>query len=197
MRIRLVALCTLLFLPLVGVRVEAQLLPPPSGNALLLSTFGDGVQIYRSVEDAAHPGQFVWLFQSPRADLFEGPAEQTLLGIHYAGPTWEANDGSTVVGMRIDSAPSPHPNSIPQLLLKGISHTGDGLFSNVTFIQRLDTVGGIAPATPPIGIGELMEVPYTATYNFFVAVPEPGTVALLLSMAVPGALLLRRRTARA
>ena len=196
MRIRWVVLYALLFLALVGVRVEAQL-PPPSGNTLLLSTFGDGVQIYASVEDTANPGQFVWLFQSPRADLFEGPAEQTLLGTHYAGPTWEANDGSTVVGMRIDMAPSPHPDSIPQLLLKGSSHTGDGLFSDVTFIQRLDTVGGVMPATPPTGLGEVREVPYTATYNFFVAVPEPGALALLIGLALPGAILLARRTARA
>jgi hypothetical protein len=194
MRIRMSTLYVLLFLFLLGVRAGAQLLPP-GGHGLLLSTFGDGVQIYVSVEDAANPGQFVWRFQEPRADLFESSAEQTLLGIHYAGPTWEANDGSTVVAMRIGDAPSPHPNSIPQLLLKATSHTGTGLFSNVTYIQRLDTVGGIAPATLPTVAGQLFEVPYTATYNFF-AVPEPGNVALLVGLAVPGAVLLRHRRLR-
>jgi hypothetical protein len=195
MRIPIITICAMMLVSLSGGRIDAQSLTPPSGHGLLLSTFGDGVQIYTGVEDTANPGQFVWLFQSPRADLFDGPAKQTLLGIHYAGPTWEANDGSTVVARRIDSSPSPHPNAIPQLLLEATAHTGTGLFSNVTYIQRLDTVGGMAPAALPTRFGEVFEVPYTATYNFF-AVPEPGAVALLVGLAVPGAALLLRRPLR-
>jgi hypothetical protein len=64
-----------------------------------------------------------------------------------AGPSWETLDGSLVTGTRLASAPAPEPTAIPWLLLKAASHAGSGTLANVTFIQRLGTVGGIAPAT--------------------------------------------------
>jgi hypothetical protein len=89
-------------------------------------------------------------------------------GKHYAGPTWESLDGSLVVGARVAGA-SPDPSAIPWLLLRAVSHAGDGVMDEVTFIQRVVTHGGLAPADgcSASNTGDLARVPYTATYCFY------------------------------
>jgi hypothetical protein len=89
------------------------------------------------------------------------------IGIHYVGPTWESESGSKVVGTAVTNAPSPNPNSIPQLLLRAVSSEGPGIFERTTYIQRVNTVGGRAPATPGNSVGEVARVPYTAEYYFY------------------------------
>lgn len=92
------------------------------------------------------------------------------IGRHYAGPTWEATDGSKVVGEFKNRAPSTDANAIPWLLLAGKKHEGYGIFSRVTSIQRLETVGGKAPAEgcDQSSQGKELRVPYTAVYYFYV-----------------------------
>jgi hypothetical protein len=149
--------------------VRANDLDPPAGNHLAFTAFGDGVQIYRSVPDPKSLTGFSWEFVAPRATLYTDETETEQLGIHYAGPTWEAEDGSTVKGSVLVRCPSPNPDSIPLLLLEAVDHSGDGIMSDVTYIQRLDTVGGIAPSELPTEKGQEAEVSYTATYAFYVA----------------------------
>ncbi len=162
----------------------------PSGNAPFLDLFGDGVQIYNSAADTAHPGAFVWSFIAPQANLYTDASETTLFGTHFAGPTWHDNaDGSEVVGMRIGSKPSSHPNSIPELLLSAKSHAGTGMFQKTTFIQRLDTVGGNASSTLPTGLGQRFDSPYTALYRFSQAVPEPGVTTMVIGVLLFGGTL--------
>ncbi|TMH21985.1 MAG: DUF3455 domain-containing protein, partial [Betaproteobacteria bacterium] len=67
------------------------------------------------------------------------------MGRHYAGPTWEASDGSKVVGRLVSSADSELRDAIPQLLLVSTQNSGSGVFANVKSIQRLDTTGGLQP----------------------------------------------------
>lgn len=168
----------------------------PSGNAPFLSLFGDGVQIYDSVEDVNHPGTFVWKLTAPQANLFTDSAETTLVATHFGGPTWmSVADGSAVTGAVIGMASSSHPDSILQLLLRANSHTGAGLFDDVSYIQRLDTVGGLAPSLLPTGLGQEFRSPYTATYRFAEAVPEPGSLTILIGAGVSlvGLALRRRR----
>jgi hypothetical protein len=88
---------------------------------------------------------------APEAVLFSGGRE---VAIHFAGPTWESNSGSRVVGTVLDHC-SPDPDSIPWLLLGAVPapSEGPGVFNGVTFIQRLNTVGGLAPATPGTIVG--------------------------------------------
>ncbi len=90
------------------------------------------------------------------------------IGKHYAGPTWEAADGSKVVGQKTAQADAPEAGAIPWLLLTTKSNEGAGVMARVKTIQRVDTHGGKAPAEgcDAAHDGAEVRVPYTATYYF-------------------------------
>jgi hypothetical protein len=88
------------------------------------------------------------------------------IGTHYAGPTWESRSGSKVVAARLAGC-TPDTTAIPWLKLGAVSSQAPGLFGNVTFIQRVNTIGGLAPSTAGTTIGQLANVPYTADYYFY------------------------------
>src|SRR5579864_2749927 len=138
-------------------------LPPtldvPAGNQIEFQAHGVGVQIYKWSAASSS-----WVFQAPSAVLFHG--EGHVVGIHYAGPTWQSTDGSTVVGTKL-GAVTVDPTAIPWLLLQAKTTTGAGIFTDVTFIQRIETEGGLAPATPGTFDGEMALVPYSAEYLFY------------------------------
>jgi hypothetical protein len=138
----------------------------PDGNRLLFHADAEGVQIYTCQASAAAAP--AWVFTEPEAELFD--RHNHLVATHYKGPTWQARDGSTVVGSKLAAA-MPDPSAIPWLLLQAASHTGDGLMSKVTFIQRLNTTGGLAPTTgcDAEHVGAMARVDYTATYYFYAA----------------------------
>jgi hypothetical protein len=139
----------------------------PAGQKLTFEALGVGVQIYRC--GATPAGGFAWTFVAPEATLYAGEvAEGDGVAHHFAGPTWEANNGGRVVGSAIGRA-TVDPTAIPWLLLKAVAHDGPGLFSEVTYIQRLDTVGGKAPASgcDASALGTLANVPYQAHYLFY------------------------------
>src|ERR1700722_12100751 len=116
----------------------------PADQALIKQLHATGVQIYECQPAKNDPSQFEWAFKAPEASLATKGGR--VVGKHYAGPSWESNDGSKVVGEVIGSRPSPTPNSIAWLLWKAKAPAGDGLFTHVQFIQRLNTVGGGVPA---------------------------------------------------
>ena len=132
----------------------------PPGHTLLFQAYGKGVQIYACPVNAATA-------PTPHAILSRDARDlDHLVAIHYAGPTWEALDGSKVVGEKLVSTPSPDPKSVPWLLLQASSHAGTGLLSQVTFIQRLSTQGGVAPANCS---NQEVSAEYSALYLFYVA----------------------------
>lgn len=136
----------------------------PEGHRFAFAFDAQGDQVY--VCRASGSG-YAWVFQAPDADLFK--ANGGIAGSHYAGPTWEYLDGSRVVGARV-SGVTIDPASVPWLLLSAASHEGEGRMERVSFIQRVDTVGGLAPAAgcDAEHAGAVQGVPYTATYNFYV-----------------------------
>ena len=141
----------------------------PTGNRMAYQVHVEGVQIYRCQESTDTAGKFTWVFVEPEADLMNELNER--VGIHYAGPTWESKDGSWVVGEVQERADSPE-GAIPWLLLKGVSAQGNGMLGNISFIQRLDTVGGNAPAADTCTAEhkqQLLRVPYSALYVFYAA----------------------------
>jgi hypothetical protein len=141
-------------------------LTPPESSVLLFALGARGVQIYACEADPDDPTAFAWTFKAPEAELLNSRGE--VVGSHFAGPTWQGHDGSAVVGAVLERADAPHPGAIPWLLLAAKEHTGSGAFATVTHIQRLDTVGGVAPTAgcDADHAGAEVREPYEATYAF-------------------------------
>jgi hypothetical protein len=141
-----------------------QQLQPPAGEQLLLQVHAKGDQIYTCKEGVT---EFAWNLKAPDAQLFDKDGKP--FGKHFAGPSWEASDGSRVVGKAVANVPSPEPDSIPWLLVNIVSHEGSGVLSRATTIQRLNTKGGKAPATgcDAAHAGQELRVPYSADYLFY------------------------------
>lgn len=142
-------------------------LAPPSSDVLLFEFEAQGVQIYACEAQPEDPTTFAWTFKAPEAELRN--ARDEVVATHFAGPTWQGKDGSTVVAEVAERADAPSKDAIPWLLLEAKSHTGGGAFSTISYIQRLDTVGGIAPGTGCDAAHANAEsrVPYEATYAFY------------------------------
>ena len=127
----------------------------PPGNRLVARLDGQGVQVYQCNAGA-------WAFLEPVAQLSDG----TSTAIHFRGPSWESpRDGSLIEAATVAS--SPVAGAIPELLLQATKTRGDGIFGKVTYVQRLDTTGGLAPTTA-CADGQTRGIPYTADYLFYV-----------------------------
>ena len=139
----------------------------PAGNSVFLVGHAVGVQIYGCM---ATTGGAAWTLLAPRADLYGDNGR--LVATHFGGPTWQAVDGSRVVGKK-EAGVTVDPTAVAWLKLSAASTTegpdGERLL-NTTFIQRLNTAGGLPPAATqcdPTTVGEQAEVPYTADYYFW------------------------------
>jgi hypothetical protein len=144
----------------------------PAGQKLTRALHATGVQIYQCKASARDPSRYTWVYQEPKADLSDRSGKD--VARHYAGPTWEAEDGSKVVGdvvARTDApgAAAPAPNGIQWLLLKAKSNTGKGVFAKVQSIQRLHTIGGLAPqdSCDASRADQRTRVAYSADYYFY------------------------------
>lgn len=142
-------------------------LNPTAGETLLMVVPAVGVQVYECRAAKAMPGAFEWAFVAPEAELFDPRGDR--IGIHYAGPHWEAADGSRIVGVVKARADAPRAGTIPWLLLATRSVGTQGAFSKVASIQRVNTTGGAAPAhgCSQAAVGDMARVAYTADYYFF------------------------------
>ena len=147
--------------PDVPTRIQVE-----EGNKVSLVRHAVGVQIYTCNGSS-------WGPSTPRADLYDDNGK--LRGTHFGGPTWQDQDGSKVVGQRVDGV-TVDPTAIPWLLLRAASKSagpdGGDRLAETTFIQRVATVGGLPPAAAdcnPDAVGMKAEVPYTADYYFWKA----------------------------
>jgi hypothetical protein len=141
-----------------------QSIDPPEGARLVLEATGKGVQIYACQQTSKG---YRWKFVAPMATLFDARGQE--IGRHFAGPTWTLRDGSAVVATVAAQVTSPDPHSIAWLLLKATSRHGPGVLSNVAFVRRIETEGGVAPPQD-CDAGHAPEqerVPYTARYLFY------------------------------
>ncbi|WP_175624630.1 MULTISPECIES: DUF3455 domain-containing protein [Oxalobacteraceae] len=137
----------------------------PAGNKVVMKTVGIGELTYQCRAKANMTGAFEWVLAGPDAILYDG--NKMAVGKYYGGPTWEANDGSKVTGKQL--AVSPNPGSIPLQLVQANPSMGKGAMSDITYIQRLNTVGGAAPATPcgAANVNAKQIVKYQADYVFY------------------------------
>jgi hypothetical protein len=143
--------------PDVGTCQDVQ---PPAGYRVGAHLEATGVQIYRW--DGAS-----WVFVAPRAVLFADAEGTQSVGFHYAGPTWETLNGGKVVGSVLKRC-TLDTGTIPWLLLEAVHTEGPDDFARVRYVQRVNTVGGLAPTEPGSFPGVTARVPYTAEYYFYV-----------------------------
>ena len=138
----------------------------PAGQMQVMSTTGTGEITYECREKKDMAGQHEWAFVGPVATLYD--AQRRTVGKYYAGPTWEAADGSKVTGKQVAVAPAS-PGNIPLQLVKAEPVMGTGAMTGVSYIQRLNTKGGVAPSTPcdAAGKGKRQVVAYEADYVFY------------------------------
>ncbi len=141
---------------------------PPASQHAILTVTGKGVQIYACQQTVTGPQ---WVFRAPEATLTDASGKN--VGIHEAGPIWKSKDGSVVRGELLQKSASPEPTAVPWLLLKAVGPSGPGIMTDVEFIRRSNTVGGIAPAMgcDAQHLNATARIPYTATYTFYSAKP--------------------------
>ena len=137
----------------------------PAGHKPVMTLKGVGLLTYECRKSDA-PGGAAWVFAGPDAALQDSRGAR--VGKYYGGPTWEHNDGSKVTGKQLAVSPGP-TGAIPLQLVQTSPTTGSGAFSGVTYIQRVNTVGGVAPSAPcaAANIGAKQTVSYSADYVFY------------------------------
>jgi hypothetical protein len=159
---------------------DIQVLP---GNEAFLVGHGIGTQDYICLPSASG---FAWTLFTPEATLFSSRNSQVTTHFFSPNPaesgairaTWQhSSDTSTVWAQVIQPSTDPAfvaPNAIPWLLLKKVGAQagpdGGKALTATTYIQRLNTAGGVAPSTgcaSPADVGAKAFVPYTADYYFF------------------------------
>ena len=158
-----------------GTEMAAQVVPPqvpenlkpPATEALMMKALGKGKQIYACQASPQDRTKFEWVLERPEADLFNAGGEK--IGKHYKGPTWESNAGGKVTAGIEQRAPAPRSGAVPWLLLKAKGAEGPGELGRVTYIQRIDTMGGAAPADgcDHAHAGQEAGVDYQAAYYFY------------------------------
>jgi hypothetical protein len=135
-------------------------LAPPAGTKLVGKYAAKGVQIYTCT---AKGSASEWSFKAPEAVLTDAHGKKLK---HYAGPTWEAADGSKIVGKAVANEPAPKAGAIPWLLLS-VESSGSGVLSGARFVQRVNTAGGVGPTGACPTAGSDKRVDYTADYIIY------------------------------
>jgi hypothetical protein len=158
---------------LVAVPAYAQMMDipapvqPPAGQKAAMTWTGAGDLTYECRAKADNASMFEWAFVGPDAKLWDAKTK-AVTGRYYAGPTWETTEGSKITGKQVAVAPASVGN-IPFQLVK--TEPGSGSLKDVTYIQRANTKGGVAPSDPcnASTTGVRKTVPYSADYVFYKA----------------------------
>lgn len=144
----------------------ASVSPALAGDQPAIILAAKGVQVYGCTRSGE---SYVWKLNGPEAILSDAADHQ--VGRHFAGPSWEAADGSVVVGEPLVTSQAPGGNAIPWVVLRAKEHKGNrtGQFATVMYVVRSATMGGLAPMTgcDADHVGTENRVNYSATYTFF------------------------------
>jgi Protein of unknown function (DUF3455) len=141
----------------------------PTGHKVVMETVGVGQITYacRAKKDMA--GQYEWVFVGPNAKLLDRSGQR--VGTYYGPPaTWASLDGSQLTATQLAVA-SVGTGHIPLQLVKANPAMGMGAMQGVTYIQRVKTQGGVAPAVAcdATNMGSQQTVNYQADYIFWKA----------------------------
>jgi Protein of unknown function (DUF3455) len=137
----------------------------PEGNNVYLNVHAKGDQIFYC---ALNAGVYSWTWQSPDAKLYDAQ-NKALVGSHGAGPSWTHKDGSSVKAKVIQKTDAPDKASAPWLLLEVTERKGGGLLAQTSYIQRINTHGGVSPISSCDAnhLGMEKKIPYEADYTFY------------------------------
>ena len=141
----------------------------PAGHRVAMETVGVGQITYECRAKAAMPSEFEWVFVGPDAKLMDRGGKQ--VGKYFGPPaTWENMDGSKVTATQVAVSPAM-AGSIPYQLVKANPAMGTGMMTGTTYIQRVATQGGVAPAMAcaSTNAGTKQIVNYQADYIFYKA----------------------------
>jgi len=142
-------------------------LEPPASQVPVLIVFGQGVQRYVCKEKDQAKGTFEWTLKEPQAKLSSADGRE--IGSHSAGPSWQLADGSKAVKKKLlATVPALASDAVPWLLVE-LESSGKGALAGTQYVQRVDTVGGAAPASgcDAAHAGATHDVDYRATYVFY------------------------------
>jgi hypothetical protein len=122
-----------------------------------------GTHVYECV---AVPGGYRWAFLNPDATLFDGTRS---IATHTTASTWEASSDRTSAAGRVSATQPAGEGNLPWALYRTQSSGDGGLFSGVTSVQRVNTVGGVAPASGcgDTTVGTESRVQFSADYYFY------------------------------
>lgn len=139
----------------------------PTGAQMVMKAVGVGELAYECRAKAGDAASFEWAFVGPTAKLMDSSMSKEV-GKYYAGPTWESTDGSKITGKQVAVAPAA-PGNIPLQLVKAEPAMGNGAMTGITYIQRVNTKGGVAPpdSCNASSAGTKKMVPYQADYVFY------------------------------
>ncbi len=143
---------------------EPQGISLPENSRLVWAVVAEGVQIYEGKPNPA--GGYKWALKAPEAELKDLSGK--LVGKHFAGPGWSANDGSEIEGALppLKTWTSDRPKNIAWLLVAVKSRSGAGVLDKVDYVVRISTEGGVPPDELPASEREIVRVNYRAVYLF-------------------------------
>jgi hypothetical protein len=145
----------------------------PKDSKVLWHVYGKGVQVYVCAPMAGDSSRFVWTLLEAKAALYSSNAYDLKVGEHFFNsehhPVWKTVGGDQVVGNKLRQMDAPVAGAVPWLLLQVIVAPDSGPLRGTTFVQRINTSGGKAPAGGADGAhkGQRIEVEYTAEYVFY------------------------------
>jgi hypothetical protein len=142
----------------------------PAGHKVVMETAAAGDITYECRVKSGAAGQFEWVFVGPDAPLKDRSGNA--VGRYYGPPaTWESKDGSKVTGAQLAVSPAA-AGSVPLQLVKANPAVGAGAMQGTSYIQRVNTLGGVAPSAPCVtsSVGQRQIVKYQADYIFWRAV---------------------------
>lgn len=150
-----------------ALAAEPAAIAVPAGHTLAMTALGTGELAYECKVKANTTDVYEWTFVGPTAVLYD-KTSKAAVGKYYAGPTWEANDGSKVGGKQLAVSPG-EAGAIPLQLVQAAPSVGKGAMSDISYIQRINTKGGVAPgdACTSATAGAKKMVKYEADYLFY------------------------------
>jgi hypothetical protein len=134
----------------------------PDGQVPVLKLAARGVQVFRC---EARGAESAWVFRVPEADLLDDSGK--VVGRHGANFSFEHADGSRLIGKVQSYDEAPSRTDLRWLLLSTTAY-GKGVLDGVTYVQRINTKGGMPPANCEAKQrNQLLRVDFSSDFVFY------------------------------